>query len=169
MISYRTIFNDYSRDEEYKFYCQFQHQHYYNNVFVKILPDEESHYERFPGGAAPWLTPRRGCIATLSQQTPSSRSRSSPGPGCRTSSGIIGGRSLYGDWFTTALFELGTGVRVVSGWQRIKCSSDHWRSWGGNDQNGCSLVSTMSDTFFVPSGPTRNVTFCVKVFCQKNK
>ena len=53
MISYRRIFNDYSRDEEYKFYCQFQHQHYYNNVFVKILPDEESHYERFPGGAAP--------------------------------------------------------------------------------------------------------------------
>ena len=53
------------------------------------------------------------------------------------------------------------------GWQHIKCSSDHWRSWGGNDQNGCPLVSTMSDTFFVPSGPTRNVTFSVNVFCQK--
>ena len=105
-------------------YCQFQHQHYYNNVFVKILPDEESHYERFPGGAAPWLTPRRGCIATLSQQTPSSRSRSSPGPGCRTSSGIIGGRSLYGDWFNTALFELGTGVRVGGNVSSVQVTTD---------------------------------------------
>ena len=64
--------------------------------------------------------------------------------------------------FNTALFELGTGVRVGGNTSSVQVTTD--------DPEGemtKMVVPYFQPCLFVPSGPTRNVSFSVNVFCQK--